>query len=180
MVAVAIAVLGAGALVAACGGTTGPGVAGENGGPTTTIANPTSGTASPADYGKDVAYAACMRAHGIADFPDPNPQGVFAASPSEVRAESATYAGANAACQHLLPNGGKSTPAENAEALRLALQASACMRAHGVSNFPDPKVLGNGSFVMRIGGPGFPPHSSAFRRAMRECRALFNAVLAVP
>lgn len=37
-------------------------------------------TVSPANwpYQKALAYAECMRAHGIADFPDPNTRGLAA------------------------------------------------------------------------------------------------------
>jgi hypothetical protein len=162
-------------VAAACGGGAGPGVASLGASTTTTIAAPNE-TASPTDYAKDVAYAQCMRAHGLPSFPDPNAQGSFVIHGPFSRVQLQR---ANATCQHLEPNGGRQTPAENALSLKYGLEASACMRSHGVPNFPDPESV-NGGVMMRFGGRGANPNAAAFRNAMRACQSLFNAFAAVP
>ncbi len=179
-ITVGAALVAIGLVAAACGGApAGPGVA-SLGASTTTTLPATSQTASPTDYSEDVAYAQCMRAHGLPNFPDPNAQGDFLISPKVANPRSTTFQHANAVCQHLEPNGGRQTAAENAEALKLALQASACMRSHGVLNFPDPTSGPNGGFSLRIGGGGVNPNSPVFKDAMRACQSIFNEVGAIP
>jgi hypothetical protein len=54
-------------------------------------------------------YSQCMRAHGIPDFPDPNPQGglQISMSPgSDLNPDSPRFAAAQRACQKLMPGGG--------------------------------------------------------------------------
>ncbi|MGB9112105.1 MAG: hypothetical protein WCF24_05190 [Acidimicrobiales bacterium] len=170
------AVVAIGLIAAACGGGSGPGVA-SIGGSTTTTIPATSETASPTDYAKDVAYAQCMRTHGVPSFPDPNVQGDFLIHGGFSRPQLQK---ANAVCQHLEPNGGKQTAAQNAEALKLGLEASACMRSHGVPDFPDPQSGPNGGVLLRVGGRGANPNSAAFRDAMRACQSVFDAFGAVP
>src|SRR5262245_61454693 len=48
------------------------------------------------------AFAECMRENGIADFPDPGPDGVSLAG-TGVDPESAEFQAAQAACQDLMP-----------------------------------------------------------------------------
>ena len=43
---------------------------------------------------------------------------------------------------------------------------SKCMRAHGISNFPDPSGHGG----INIGGTGLNPQSPAFEAAQRACQ----------
>jgi len=47
-----------------------------------------------------------------------------------------------------------------------ALEMSKCMRAHGISNFPDPSGHGG----INIGGTGLNPQSPAFEAAQRACQ----------
>jgi len=63
--------------------------------------------AASSDYQADLAYARCMRAHGVPDFPIPSPSQGFGISghPSG----TGPLARANAACQHLLPAGSTAT-----------------------------------------------------------------------
>jgi hypothetical protein len=50
-----------------------------------------------------------------------------------------------------------------------ALEISRCMRAHGVSNFPDPDSNGG----INIGGTGLNPQAPAFQAAQRACQKYF-------
>jgi hypothetical protein len=170
-------------VAAACsGGSAAPGVAAI--GATTSTTGVATGpplTASPATYAKDVAYAGCMRTHGVPNMPDPNSQGNFLlSSKNGVDARSPRYIAADNACQHLLPNGGRQTPAEQRQSTEVALKLVACMRAHGEPNFPEPIPDGNGGLNIRIGGGGMDPQSPQFLAAKRACQLLFDQFGAIP
>jgi Pectinacetylesterase len=77
----------------ACGGTTpGPNASNE------------SATALPAT---DLsAFSECMRAHGIADFPDPSADGQIQL-PADIDRDGAEFKAASAACEGQLPSGGQ-------------------------------------------------------------------------
>lgn len=64
------------------------------------------GSAQSASYQAELAYAQCMRAHGLPDFPIPNPS----AGPGKTthvggNSPGSPAARANDACKHLLPGG---------------------------------------------------------------------------
>jgi hypothetical protein len=120
---------------------------------------------------KQVAYAQCMRAHGVPGFQDPTlkrsargvgvSQGVSASV-----AQSPAFNSANHACQKLLPPGSQGpgnqpvTAAQHAQTLKFA----ACVRAHGVANMPDPAA--NGVFHLP---PGIDQNAPAFQSAIKHC-----------
>ena len=182
---------GLGLLVAGCGGSGSPGVADlattSAGGATTQATSPAaSPSLTPATGGSGggsfavamkvgadgAKFSSCMRAHGLASFPDPNGQGVISfGSSSGINPASPVFQHANAACRKVLPNGGVPTPAEQAQARAQALKFSVCMRAHGVPNFPDPPAgSGNVGFHIRVGGNGgFDPSSPRFQAAQSTC-----------
>jgi hypothetical protein len=118
-------------------------------------------------------FAQCMRAHGVENFPDPNSKGEIQIGPSSgIDPRSRTFRAAQQACQKVLPNGGRPTPTQLAKMRRGALAFSACMRAHGVPNFPDP-IFSSGKIELRIGaGPGsdIDPSSPTFQSAQRKCQ----------
>lgn len=51
---------------------------------------------------------------------------------------------------------------------------SRCMRAHGVTNFPDPKQASGGGVTLAVqgGAGGLDPHSHAFQTAQNACKTL--------
>jgi hypothetical protein len=52
-----------------------------------------------------VAYSACMRFHGVPNFPDPDSKGMPGqADPQHLGVSSSRYQAAEQACQHLLPH----------------------------------------------------------------------------
>ena len=64
-----------------------------------------------------------------------------------------------------------------------ALAMAKCMRAHGVTNFPDPVVsAGPGGHGIRIQvggqGAGIVPRSPASQAAIRDCQPLLNGARA--
>ena len=117
-----------------------------------------------------LAYSECMRAHGVPDFPDPVGDSLqIKASPgSDLDPNSPQMQTAQTACQSLAPGGaqgGTISPAQQAQALKY----SACMRSHGVPNFPDP-VFSNGGAQLHV--TGIDPNSPQFQAAGEACASL--------
>jgi hypothetical protein len=124
-------------------------------------------------YQEALAFARCMRAHGVPDFPDPGSDGQLNANGIDTK--SPQVRSAVGACQSLLP--GRNPAAQVAQAGGQALRFSRCMRAHGVPNFPDPSVQSNGSGVavtirMKAGSGGIDPRSPQFQAAQQACRSI--------
>ncbi len=85
-----------------------------------------------------LAYAACMRSHGIPGFPDPNPPGgggLF--SLGNIDVHSAQYQSADKTCQKRTGFGHFSA-AQLHQEMTTVLKYARCMRSHGITNFPDP------------------------------------------
>jgi hypothetical protein len=181
-----VVVLASGALLlAGCGGgSSSPGVAHLSNTSGGSSANTGGGSSAPeSSAGRQqtmVAYAQCMRTHGVPEFPEPT-EGhlLFHGSDHNGHAtgpnpESAQFQAAQKVCGKLLPNGGAPSPAEQAKMQALALQFSKCMRTHGVPSFPDPKFGGAGKVSLRIGGgpSGIDPRSSRFQAARKACQSI--------
>lgn len=125
-----------------------------------------------------LAYSHCMQTHGVPDFPEPNAQGV--ASGSGINPNSPSFQAATKDCRHLLPNGGQPSPAQQAQALAQALRFSQCMRAHGISDFPDPQSQPGGGIAIRIRagqGSDLNPQSAQFQAAQNACQGLIGKPL---
>ncbi len=81
-----------------------------------------------------------MRSHGLPNFPDPGANGGIRISPgSGVNPASPAFQSAQSACSKLLPGGGPGSGRPDPQAKAHMLALSACMRAHGVADFPDPR-----------------------------------------
>ena len=99
-------------------------------------------------------FSACMRSHGVSNFPDPNGQGVIQiSSGAGIDPRSPVFTSARSVCQSLLPNGGQPTAQQQAKAQQQMLAFSVCMRGHGIKDFPDP----SGGGVQLHSGPGSDP-----------------------
>lgn len=121
-----------------------------------------------------LAFAQCMRAHGILSFPDPS-GGQF--NLTGISQSSSQFRNAARIC-----GGSSPEPAAGlqAQSLAMALEFSRCMRAHGVRSFPDPVVSNNGNGSINItvhgsAGNGMDPNSPVFQAAMRACRPLLRS-----
>jgi hypothetical protein len=114
-------------------------------------------------------FSACMRKHGVTNFPDPNGQGVITIhSGMGIDPGSPAFRSARTACEKLLPNGGQPTPAQIAQAQKQMLALSACMRAHGIKDFPDPS---NGGLQIRVHpGSDLDPNNPTFQKAQQACQ----------
>ena len=115
-------------------------------------------------------FASCMRKNGVPNFPDPSSNGsITIGSSSGINPDSPAFRKAQEACRKYTPNGGQPpSPAQQAQMQAQALKFSACMRAHGVTKFPDPQFSG-GRASLRIGGSGIDPSSPIFRAAQQAC-----------
>jgi hypothetical protein len=150
--------------------------------PTTTTAGSAKGQGDNKSSGNDnqLAYARCMRAHGVPDFPDPNSQRGFTlqgGQEGDLGPDSPAFQQANEDCQQLTPVSGVGhgpTPAQIAQAQAQALKFSQCMRSHGLADFPDPEFHagGEGISISIKGGPGsdLDPSSRTFQAAQQACQ----------
>jgi len=114
-------------------------------------------------------FSACMRRHGLPNFPDPNSQGVISISSGMgIDPGSPVFQGARSACAKLLPNGGRPTPAQIVQQQQQLLAFSGCMRAHGVKDFPDPS---NGGLRISVHpGSDLDPSNPTFKNAQQACQ----------
>jgi len=160
----------------ACGNATAPKVASI--GTTTTppkaaatVANgpPPVGTGKLADDAEK--FVACMRSHGVANFPAPviGPGQVSLHLTPRV-ASSPHFTSAQAACQSLLP--GKPTSAQfGTQQQADYLKAAACMRSHGIVGFPDPVFPSPGAVQFPLPA-GMDANSARFEAARAICQKL--------
>jgi hypothetical protein len=166
------------ALLAACSGS-GPST-GSGGSP-----NPGgSSTAASA-----VAYSACMRSHGVTNFPDPDSNGqVPKADAQQLGVSSSQLQSAQRACAHLIPPTGQTGEQQQETQCAMAGDCSQavvqqwmsglrtlahCLRTHGEPNWPDPIISTQGR---NQGLPHFPyeqagidHHSSQVLAKVDEC-----------
>jgi hypothetical protein len=150
----------------ACAGSAGNGVAQIGSTQTTTSSSSSSGSASDRP-GALVAFSACMRKHGVPNFPDPKAVGHgYGLTIGDETANSPQFKNAQQVCKKLLPNGGTPTPQELAKQLQEALKYAACIRAHGMPDYPDPKVHGGGIEM------GEARDSPQFKIAQKACGRL--------
>jgi hypothetical protein len=151
-------------LVAGCGGKSGsPGVA--------NVATTPTSTASTSGGGLN-AFSACMRAHGVAGFPDPDSTGQISKLQvvNLAKADPSKFNAAQTACIHLAPGGslGQESVQEARTHLADGLSFARCMRSHGVARFPDPTPQGQLTIEMVV-AQGINVHSPAVLHAVQTC-----------
>ncbi len=168
--------------VSACGGGSpdDPGVAGAGGSTSTTVAVPGSSSSGIlTTHAEALRYSQCMRAHGIADFPDPSANGSFpihAGPNSDLNNNDPTFEAAIQACRQYRPVVNL-TPAQHAQLESEYLAFAHCMRSQGISDFPDPVTgSGNGVGFRLQGGPNSDLSSTnpAFQRAVESCQHILG------
>jgi hypothetical protein len=160
-------------LAAGCGGGGSPEVAG--------VASSTSAGTTTVENGAltgALAFARCLRSHGIPSWPDPASNGAFDKSKLRQLGVSLSRVRAieDSACNYVFENGGqpqerKITLADRADYLR----AVACMRSHGFPDFPDP-TFQNNSVQTNIPS-SIDENSSKFKSAAATCVKLIPAGL---
>jgi hypothetical protein len=166
-------------LVAACGGGTSPSSVARIGKTTGTtvpvvganVTTPPNPVVAAKQYAQAVKFTHCMRAHGIADFPDPSSGGgiqISGGGPNgDLNPSNATFVAAQNACQKYSPVQPPSA-AQQAQIQSRALAFAACMRKHGVPNFPDPQFMSGGRILEKITS-GVDPNSPIFQTAQQKC-----------
>jgi hypothetical protein len=109
---------------------------------TSTATGSAPGASASTSSSSQLAFANCMRSHGVSSFPDPNSSGVIPKTEVIPLASSPQFPVAQQACRHLLPNTGgpTDTHAEVQAALSGMVRFAACMHSRGVQNWPDPTV----------------------------------------
>jgi hypothetical protein len=130
------------------------------------------GRPSAATFGKQfVAFAACMRSHGLLAYPDPQVsssggQVHVKISPGATNPNTPAFKSADRACHKLLPDGGSpgATAANQGQEHAQGVRFANCMRSHGVPNFPDPDH--DGAFDL---GSDINQQAPQFQRAMHDC-----------
>ena len=140
----------------------------------------TSAAKSSRGYSQFVKFSACMRSHGMPNFPDPSPGGGLHITPSMgINPFSPSFKTAQQACRRFLPGGlapGKASAQDKARLVALAR----CMRAHGLTTFPDPVNTAPSSpagYSAIFGRPGafiaipnsINVQSPAFKQAAQAC-----------
>jgi hypothetical protein len=118
-----------------------------------------------------------VRSHGVPDFPDPDSSGQIPKEAvvralggvSDSRARAATNA-----CANLNP-AGQGNPTLTAQEQQDYLKAAACMRSHGITNFPDPTFPG-GRVNLSIPS-SIDTKSRQFTQAAQTCTKLIPAGL---
>jgi hypothetical protein len=117
-------------------------------------------------------FSACMRTHGVPNFPDPDGEGVITIhSGMGIDPNSPKFISARATCSKLLPND-TATPAQLAERQQELLAFSTCMRAHGLKDFPDP--TSDGIRITSGAGSDLQPNNPTFQRAQQACQGLLR------
>jgi hypothetical protein len=136
-----------------------------------------------------VAYSACMRSHGVPNFPDPtSSDAVVKADPQQLGVSSAQLQAAQQACQQLIPNTGST--AEQQQELQCVTAGDCsqavvqrwmsglrtlaqCLRTHGEPNWPDPIISSQGRNQglphFRYEQAGIDHHSSQVLAKVDEC-----------
>ncbi|HVR04821.1 MAG TPA: hypothetical protein VMS02_02190 [Solirubrobacteraceae bacterium] len=175
-------------LLAGCGGgSSNPGIAHLSSGTSSAARGAgAAGSGSGSPEAAALAFAGCMRANGLPNFPDPKAGGGFLFhTGAGVDPSSPAFEAAQAKCKKLLPPGPGSGPPPSAKTLAHYLTVARCMRQHGAPEFPDPRttvpshpraVLGGGGGVISdIEGVIFvfsgriDQQSPAFTRAAATC-----------
>jgi hypothetical protein len=150
-------------LTAACGASPGA------------VSSPPASTASAAFLTR-LAFARCVRAHGVPAYPDPDSNGLEPPGTKLRFINNSRFRTADGACHHLLPNGGQPTQAPQAGAMTDAgaVRLAGCMRTHGYPLFPDPTIDSVGQPVFNVQAAGIAPHSPQVLAAIRRCLSLYH------
>ena len=122
-----------------------------------------------------LAFARCMREHGV-DMPDPKFDGaggvmMRSGGPATARVSRQKQNAAQKACERYQKQikAPSLSPQEQAEFRKAALANAKCMRDQGI-NFPDPQFGANGEARVQIGkDSGINPNSAKFKAAQQAC-----------
>jgi hypothetical protein len=164
--ALAAAVAATSLVAAACGGSS---------------TQPNTNTFAPgATYTQALAFAKCMRKNGFPQFPAPDAQGNFNNTQIQALGNGSQANNAIHVCRSVLPNAGTGLTVEQIQQIQQgnlhnAVKAAHCMRAHGITNFPDPAGTNQASGVnwqpvqSAEQAGGFNQNSPSYEAAFMAC-----------
>ena len=146
-----------------------------------------SNSSAPHDVAnKAFEFSACMRNHGVTNFPDPK---VSSSGPGDTAiamvvpeqlAGSPHFKSARTACAGILPAGGNISPAQVAklqqQRRQYLLAFAHCLRAHGLTNFPDPTNQGQLTLAM-VQSAGVDLHAPNVLPAATACVGLTHGAI---
>jgi hypothetical protein len=127
------------------------------------------------------AFAHCMRDHGVRNFPDP----VVSSSGSQTTIKqvapasavsSPAFKSAQRACASFAPSPQNNQSTDQGPGKRALLAFARCLRAHGISNFPDPNAQGRLTLEM-VSAAGINVHAPGFFGVARGCLGVTNGAI---
>jgi hypothetical protein len=132
-------------------------------------------------------YSACMRNHGVANFPDPRVQTSTSGGSTKVAVmipagvgNSPNFNAARTACRGILPEPSKSELAQqrhDQQAHKEDLLAfTRCLRNHGVNGFPDPNSQGELSLA-QVQAAGIDLQAPSVKTAALACVSSSNGAI---
>lgn len=110
-----------------------------------------------------LAFAQCLRDLGV-DAKDPDAAGTPVIDPAQ--SDDPNVQKAVDACQSMLP-GGSVRPSATASDQKQLATFAACVREHGLPDFPDPEPGGTGG---AFAGSGVDRNNPAFQTATKACQ----------
>jgi hypothetical protein len=139
------------------------------------------GSGGSSNSASAVAYSACMRDHGVPNYPDPGSDGNLPkGDPQNFGVSASQLQAAQRACQDLYPAStlaqcqgtGTCSPAARQALLSRMRDFANCMRSHGISSWPDPTLDSLGRPGFRGPGADVPPGSPTDHAANDLCHHL--------
>jgi hypothetical protein len=132
-----------------------------------------------------VAYSACIRSHGVPNFPDPDSSGNLPkADPQQLGVSTSQLQAAQQPCQHQLPSTGSTEEQQQETQCAMAGDCSQslvqhwlsglrtlaqCLRSHGVPNWPDPTINSRGLPQFAYSEAGIDDHSPQILAKVQVC-----------
>jgi hypothetical protein len=133
-------------------------------------------TSSPTPAGQALAFAKCVRGHGVPNFPDPGtgataPENTIGgvAIPSTINIQSPAFRAAWTACQPVLSSrvSGQGKPPITASLKASLIAHAQCMRTRGVPSYPDPTFPASGGIAFTDAGTN--PEAPVYKHAAAVC-----------
>ncbi len=128
-------------------------------------------------------FSACMRDHGVTNFPDPQVTTSGNQQKIAIRVvgpNNPHFNSAQKACQYIMPPPSKADLAAQAAQQRVhtadLLSFAHCMRTHGINDFPDPDAQGDLTTEM-ITAAGVDLHAPQTAAAARACIPASHGIL---
>jgi hypothetical protein len=116
-------------------------------------------------------YADCLRDKGLVLEEYTAEDGLTRVRPDKAKNDVQAIADATAACTDHLPTGESSPATVSAEDIAARQRYAACIRDHGVSEFPDPDPV-TGDFTMDDATAAQVKDHPSMRTAMEACRSI--------